>query len=423
MKFTSPGIWSVLFEGTLRANAALFFFGFVCVQAVLQVPKIPIIPGFRVNVFGGIMALLALTCALLLHPGARARLSRLLRDAAFWLTLLFLAMIVASSLASDDLQMALGRGFVFWATAAGGYWSARILLQGERRRRLFLVFCALLLAALLLGQLLGYVTLGSVHAYFDPFRHAQVCLAFLLLFAPLTLLGNTDFQDKAGGLLLLGSAGLVLYLSGLRTAVYMPVILVVLVLMLGSMKKRWLLLVLVVFLVLAASYTRLFPEKRVFTGGEPVYYRVENYPFSWHVTMQHPLLGIGLGADRTPYLDGYSIHYTRAKGPNRFAWSLRRINNAENSILSLMCGLGLPFTLLYCAGVGWVLFRLLVLTRKKALLDGLPALPLLLSLLAAGGHMLLFDGLLYPQLSFFFHILLGLAPLARHKQRPGAAIS
>lgn len=412
MKKNPAGHSPLLTQLLQRDVIALFLFAIGCLYMLLQQPYLVLSRATSANLFGGVIGCLGIINAVCIPPDFKGRMARLVRSVPFWLALVLLILLAASALHSDSPVTALSRSFVFWGTAAGGYFSASILLQRESTRRLFVIFCTLLLIVLMVGQLYGYFVYGSVHALFDETRHAQVSMAFLLLFAPVSLLLRGKTSIRWGALVLLLVVGVVLYLSGLRTAVFMPVVLIGLVVAFGAMKKRWFFLSLAVFAVLLFSYFKLYPEKRLVLDTEPVYYRVENYPFSWHVAAEHPWLGIGLGADRTPYLEGYSIKYTNVRASEGFDWSLKRINNAENAFLSLMCGVGFPFLLLYCGGVGWLVFRLMRDARRHSNLQGIPALPLLLSVLAAMGHSMLFDGLLYAQVNIFFHILLGLVPLA-----------
>ena len=87
------------------------------------------------------------------------------------------------------------------------------------------------------------------------------------------------------------------------------------------------------------------------------------------------------------------------------------IVSADNQFLTLMVGLGLPFTLTYLAALGILLAKLVRLAFKPPPGWFLHPLVLLFPLTMALVHFQFFDGLLFPQSCWFFHLLLGLIPL------------
>jgi len=88
----------------------------------------------------------------------------------------------------------------------------------------------------------------------------------------------------------------------------------------------------------------------------------------------------------------------------------RDIVSADNQFLTLMVGLGLPFTLTYLAALGMLLARLGGLALKPPPGLFLHPLVLLFPLTMGLVHFQFFDGLLFPQSCWFFHLLLGLIP-------------
>jgi hypothetical protein len=146
---------------------------------------------------------------------------------------------------------------------------------------------------------------------------------------------------------------------------------------------------------------------------EPAYYRAENYLFSWHIAKQHPMFGIGLRAPREAYLIDYVTTYPYVT-KERFALSVQGIVTSENIFLTLMVGLGIPFAILYSAALVILVARLFKVAKTGIPESFLPALALVLPITGSLIHNFVFDGLLYPQLCWYFHILLGLIPL-RHK--------
>lgn len=138
-------------------------------------------------------------------------------------------------------------------------------------------------------------------------------------------------------------------------------------------------------------------------------YRLESYPFSWHIVKQHPLFGIGLRTPRTQFLTDYRVGDTSFDRKS-FTIDVNHIVTSENIFLTLMVGLGLPFVVLYCFALVILLLRL-----ASSLLRAIPTtlihpVVLCVLLVAAILHGLTTDVLLYPQINWFFHILLGLIP-------------
>lgn len=397
-------LFSCLRHTSLGERAALVLFAVVCIQAVVQWPYVIVTRETTVNIWGGVLCCAAFLTAYWCAPGLRARL----RSPATLVTLAAFVLLAASGFRSEDSLTASARGFVLWSSACGGYWCSRILLQGAERRWLFVWFCTVLLSVFLLMSIAGFFLCGSVHACFDEFRHPQVTMSFLLACAPLALLIRNRPPSRTYALLLLAVTCFVFFLSGLRTALIMPVVLGGVGLMLGRLRLRWFLLVALFFSLLLAAFLYLFPEKRLELTGEPLYYRMENYPFSWSITRRHPLLGIGLGVSREKYLDGYEIRYPYIDRED-FAWTLRIIKVSENLVLTFMTGAGLPLTLLYLGAAGFLYVRLYKAARWRRPLEGLPPWAVFLPVTAGIGHFMLYDGLLQPQVCWFFHVLLALA--------------
>jgi O-antigen ligase len=138
-------------------------------------------------------------------------------------------------------------------------------------------------------------------------------------------------------------------------------------------------------------------------------YRVENFPFSWSIIKRYPWLGIGLRSPREQFMRDYQPAYS-AITKEEFTRVGRDIVSADNQVLTFMVGLGLPFTLIYLAALGMLLARLVGLVSKPPPGLFLHPLVLLFPLTMGLVHLQFFDGLLFPQSCWFFHLLLGLIP-------------
>ena len=167
--------------------------------------------------------------------------------------------------------------------------------------------------------------------------------------------------------------------------------------------------VLVPLAVMLLLFFNQLPESKMRADNEPTYYRVENYPFSWHIAVRNPFLGNGLRAPREKYLEDYELVYPYST-KEKFADSTRRIVCSENVFLTFMADLGFPFLIIYMGSVIILLIRLIRSASKPNPPGFLPPLAILLPLVGALMHFLVLDGLLHAHVSWFFHILLGMIP-------------
>ncbi len=380
-------------------------------QALFLTPDFPLVPGERTNLFTGLLCGLSLAGAWLFTPGARERL----RCPA---GLVSLALLLLGGLSIFQTTLLAGtaapfyRGSVALAAGLGGYWCGRILLSEPPWRERFAWFCLAGLAALMLYALWCYLHTDNVQMLtIGSGKHPLANRILLLWFAPLLLMATGRGRALVAGSLVLLLSYAVLYLTRLRTAVLMPLVLAPLGGMLGLLSRRWTLVLVLCCALAAGGYFALFPEKLqqiTRSDREEVYYRVESYPFSWHIAKQQPWFGIGLRTERGPWLADYTLAWPHVS-EQRFRESLEKIVTSENSFLTLMVGLGLPFTLLYTGALALCLGRMALRVTQLPSARRLPLAALLLTLAAGLLYLLLYDGLLYPEVSWFFHLLLGMA--------------
>jgi hypothetical protein len=213
---------------------------------------------------------------------------------------------------------------------------------------------------------------------------------------------------------LLGFCYLVLLLAGknlgMGSALFIPPVLALLAVCLRTWSGRQLVVILALLLLVSTTAGHLLRpivnQKNKY--HESVAYRIENIRFSWYLAREHPYLGIGLWASREGYLQNYEIKYPYLSKENFSAWT-RKLRTSENNFLTFLADLGFPAILLYSGAVFWILGRLLSQCLQVPALGVLPPLALLLPLVGEILHLQVFDGLFHPQVSWFFHILLGLA--------------
>jgi hypothetical protein len=403
-------------------------------QAAFLWPPLYLAAGCPENLFTALLCALALAAALLAAGGGRLR--RQLPEAAVSVALLALALAGAAASRADS---AFPRAAVVVTPMLGGFWTARLLLRDSPdtvRRFAFATCWALLAMSALAG--LGHILFASAWLTLDVNPHPVAARIVLLSFAPLAIVAGwpaingrgphaherpagdcsrPDGDDRqahgmrrAAGCVVLSAAGVALYLMRLRSALLIVPLAVACAAAARALRFRYLVIAAVAACATTPIFFRHFPERRVPTGEyEPIYYRAENYPFTLHAIRAHPWLGVGFRAPREDLVRDYRPRFALAS-KSSFAASARRIVTSENSLLTFAVDAGLPFAALYAASVAVLFGRLIRPARPDEVPPAVPRVALLVPLAAVTGHLMLFDGLLLPQVSWFFHVLLGLIP-------------
>ncbi|MDD4871113.1 MAG: hypothetical protein PHR77_11195 [Kiritimatiellae bacterium] len=384
---------------------AFLVFLMTCFQAAILVPYIVLVPDERTNMFTALLGGLSLLVCLVCFRNKRPKASP-----AFWVSVTLVLLVLLSSALSSSPRVSLFRGVAIIATGAGGFWCARMFFQERNRLDWFVGFCLGLITLVIILALTGGFLTGKVTFLMDNNPHQVVCKLFLLAFAPLAMLFTRNRREMLVGGLVLFGAGLVLYLSTLRSAILIPIIVtLVVVITTGRFRVLKALIVILVGAVMFACLCASFPDRQLqIVNYEPVYYRVENYPFSWHIAVHNPLLGNGLCASRDTYLDNYALKFQLVHR-GAFVQSVKNIGTSENIFLTFMADLGFPFTILYIVSV-IVLFVRIV--GKESGWSGVRQNYLLyavsLAFFSAVLHCFTTDDLLIPQVNWFFHVLLGM---------------
>jgi hypothetical protein len=372
-------------------------------QLAFQYPSFLLLAGERTNLFSGLLCFLTLVVAVVLGRRGAIRL----RSPEFLISATLAVVAVVSGLSSTTPLSSSCRVFVLLASGLGGFWCARILLQTSENQRRFIWFCSWLLGVLLVINLLSYIV-GAYTEHFTRGRdHPFTNVILLLSFAPLALLGQKSRPLMVWGIILLGLSYIMLCLSERISVVFIPLGVCLVGVLFGTLRwKNFLLVCLVMAVVVGAFHQKIIWHK--FSLAYPAY-RVENFPFSWSIVKKHPWLGIGLRTPREAFLRDYQTYYP-AVTKEQFAKLTHEIVSADNQFLTFLVGLGVPFTLTYLAALGMLLWRLVGLAWKPPPGRFLHPLVLLFPLTMALVHFQFFDGLLFPQNCWFFHLLLGLIP-------------
>lgn len=402
----SPGYAAPEAEGkpTLAGKLAWLFFCGVSLQLMFLQPSLVLIPGERTNLFSGLLC--ALSLAATVWAAKKGELIRSRGEAAIYL--LLAGLLLLSGFTSALPLTNTWRGLVLLASGLGGFWGARVLLATPARQRSFLQLSLLMLSGFLLICLLSYALTGQVTKAMDANYHPLSTKIILLWFAPLTLLWVRS-PYRIWGALLIGLSYLLFAVNEVRSAMLLPLIMGLLAVFCGRLRLRYFLLILLASSVLLVFFIRHLPQHKFGKEYEPAYYRLEYFPLSWHIAVQHPMLGIGLLTPRLEFLKGYEIKYPYVTR-ERFTDSLRNIKVADNMFLTFMVGVGFPFLLIYCYSLFKLMKELMayIYTQTPTLL--IPPMALFLPLAGALLTCFVYDILLHPQVCWFFHLLLGLIP-------------
>lgn len=371
-----------------------------CLHATFLRPYVILVHSERTNVLTSLLALLPLL------PLAFSRLHTLmdvrevLRAALPWMVLA--CGLVASALASAQPGPALWRVLSFVGPAAAGLACGQLLFNTPQARRYMfglLTFCFAWLS-------LSHLALGAMPSYLGLWHHALAGTLVLLAAGPLYFSGTGGRAVRAGAVALLLAGALACFLAGSRFVILLPFALIPVYVALRSLSLRLAVMALASSAVVAGVFFTVFPAKVMGTVNyESTFYRVESYPATWEIVKVYPLLGLGI---RTPRRDILASYEPRSGLVSRegFLAVVDRNVTWDNQYLSLLCDIGVLFTLLYLYLAGRPLSAYLRRAWRQEI-DHATERALTFALLASVIHFAVHDGLFYPQINWFFHLLLG----------------
>ena len=333
------------------------FFAATSCQLAFQHPSFLLVAGERSNLFSGLLCFLTLIVAVVF--GRRGAIN--LRSPEFLISAALAVVAGVSGLFSLTPLSSSFRVFVLLASGLGGFWCARILLQTPENQRRFTWLCLWILGGLLVLSFLGYFLTGYIEHFISDRSHPLTNVILLLSFAPLALLGQKSRPLMVLGIILLGLSYITLCLSERISVVFIPLG----VCLVGRLIRD--------------------PAVEVFCAHLP-----GHGPGGGSVSPKNPLAQVLHGLSGLPggkfslfleYCQKASLARDRPSGsPGKFIQDYqptypavtkeqftrvaRDIVSADNQFLTLLVGLGLPFTLTYLAALGILLARLVGLAFK-----------------------------------------------------------
>jgi hypothetical protein len=400
-----------------RETFAWILFCATSVHLAFLQPYIVIIPGERGKVLSGLFCAISLIAA----TAFAGRRSSRIKAVPVAISGALVVLVILSGLFSQTPALSSVRGFAAVTAALGGFWCARLLLYSPVRQKYYLWLSVGMLSGIFVLAFVGNVTTGLIFPLLDSHWHPVANRIILFSFAPLALLYMKPVGMKAVAIVLLSLSYVILLLggktSGMESAVFIPVgmlLLAVFVWELRSTNKLRLSIALMVLLAMSMTLGNHISHRpsQVAKGHQSVAYRVENVFLSWKIAKENPFLGNGLLAPRQEYLADYEPQYPYIAKTSLDKWT-DMLRTSENIFFTCLADLGFPFVILYSC----VLFVLLCMLLR-AVFHPPPEYvfhPLALLLPVAGAllHYQVVDGLIHPQLSWFFHVLLGLIPTSR----------
>lgn len=440
-EINDKGLFTILLNHfkklSLLEIAAFSLFYFNSVEIIFQVVQFKII-NTRVNVFSGLLCLLCLVFAI----AAKIKdLPQVINRKEFGILTLLVFLGLISIFFGGNEPSSIFRLFVLLSSCFSGFFCARILLRKHLNKLIFSYFCLLLLFFLIFLGLTGLILFGDINYimeykfnlipkysqelvqyYLSVHIHYWIDIMILLSIIPL---GMVLKRKSLLGFFTLFLAYLILIFSRLRFAIIAPFIAWIIMLFSQVFPLKKILVVFLLLLVGAYAFIYFCPDKisKISMKHGSIAYRLENYPFSWHIATQHPMTGIGLRASRMDFFKDYKLKFEHTF-PGYFKYQVNENVTSENIFLTLLAGLGFPFTIIFVTALAGMMVRLAGMCLRMEVFSAIlhpVALFTCLSLVLC--HSLLYDNFLFTQISWYFFIFVGLIPIKKKLARSADCFS
>lgn len=388
-------------------------FGFLCLttfQLVFQQPYLVILPGERAKVFSATLCWITLLLVVLACRGEkRARFG-----IDFWISLVLAVIAILSGIFSIAPRQSLERVFVILSAGLGGYWVAKLLLNRSEFQKIFQWLVSGLLLCVIVLALVGLYLTGKPHEFLDSHWHPVGSRLLVMAFAPLSLALGKKRVERVVGATILFLDIFAIYIVGRYAFIQSIMVIPAIVALIAFLVFRWngisrqILAAVLILTIGAGIFFAYLNPKNLDRDHISVAYRIESLFFSVHIAAIHPWLGNGLWAPRDSFLQDYAMRYPFVSKDVFSQWVTNQ-RTSEDLYLTFLADLGIPFFVLYFGSVLYILMRLLRLSLRPGSTMAFHPAAILLPLIAECLRFIIVDDLFEPQISWFFHILLGLA--------------
>lgn len=388
---------------------AFILFCLTTVQLVFQQPYIVILPDERAKVFSATLCLLTLVITILIGRDKH----RFKFGADFWISVILSLIAILSGIFSIAPRQSLERVYVILSAGLGGYWCSKFLLTEPSFRRIFQWIVNALLLCVIFLSLLGLYLTGKPHQFIDFHWHPVGSRLLLMSFAPLTLLFGDVRRNRAIGGIILVTNLIAIYIVGRYAFIESILVIPGIVSIIAFFVFKWtgtsrrIMAVILAVTIAAGIFFAYVNPKKLNRDHVSVAYRVESLFFSIDIASRHPWLGNGLWAPRDAFFKDYTPYYPFVSKEQFSQW-VKEYMTSEDLYLTFLADLGVPFVMLYFGGILYILIRLTQMNQRPGSKLGFHPTAILLPLLAECLRFFIVDDLFEPQISWFFHILLGL---------------
>lgn len=295
---------------------------------------------------------------------------------------------------------------LFFLSGISVFFVSSVLFENRNFQSIFLWMCWASLVVLCIYGIYEYFDNKPIFVFsYNPILASALLL--LLLVGPFVLIYENPNWLKAiflisiifgvAVIIIIGKRGAALGLVGMGLSLF------------ALLQKRKLWVLLIVLGLLGTGWmaryhlSNYFP-KGYFQSGSFVY-RLENYPFAWHIFKKHPIFGVGLHAPLVKYLNDYDPKTSVSRAD--YVYYIKTKYTLENLFLCGFVEAGSLFTLTYIAFILYLLRRYWQVF-KSAKYGKFHAALFLSPMIAFGVQAMTFDGLINGHLNWLFHSYLGL---------------
>jgi O-antigen ligase len=300
----------------------------------------------------------------------------------------------------------------FLLTGLFALWASMFLVNDRSRRQMFDWFCAGALGVIILVEIILWLVRGNSDlGAFEVFTLHPIPLGTLIILlspGPVRLIVSKNSTIKLLGWLSI-LLGLILIFNTHKRGTWLALAAMLALWMLYLIRRRRYLVIsilLVIALILPIEaqrrFARLDPKIDRYVT---ILHRLELYNFGLHVWKTHPFMGIGLRSfTHEKYLPDYRLHNQEL---HEFPHAVATLQTFDNMLLTGLVELGTVMTLFYLGLVTCILVK--YCRRLRSLPESSPLdWYRVLVLLGFAIHSLTYDSLLFPPVSWLFHVQVGI---------------